>query len=232
MSVTVAVHQFSAGLDKDLNRKQAGEAVLASAAAGAELVVLPENSMYADPLRTDTDTSYPEPLDGPFVTALAENARSAGVTVVAGMTQTIPGEPRSSNTLVALGPDGTLAGVYRKVHLYDAFGYRESDTVKPAEIVPPLTFSLGGITFGAMTCYDLRFPEMAWTLSDAGATALVLPAAWMAGPAKEDHWLALLRALLRDREHVLRAGGGADRAALHRAERDHRSHGHAGRLRR
>jgi predicted amidohydrolase len=45
-----------------------------------------------------------------------------------------------------------------------------------------------------MTCYDLRFPEFARGLVDAGADAIAVPSAWVRGPLKEDHWTTLLRA--------------------------------------
>ncbi|HEX4226309.1 MAG TPA: carbon-nitrogen hydrolase family protein [Pseudonocardiaceae bacterium] len=191
---TVAVAQFSAGLDKEANRKLTVEAIDAAAEAGADLVITPEYSMYWDAKSVGTDPSYPEGLDGPFVTAVRETARAKRVAVVAGMTETVDDDKRPSNTLVAVDSAGELLGVYRKVHLYDAFGFRESDTIRPAPITTPLTFTVGDLIFGTMTCYDLRFPEMARTLVDAGANALVLPAAWVVGPAKEDQWTTLVRA--------------------------------------
>jgi predicted amidohydrolase len=201
------VAQFSAGLDKETNRKLVTDAIEAAAETGAELVVTPEYSMYWDAKNVGTDSSFPESLDGPFVTVVRETARAAGIAVVAGMTETVTDDPRPSNTLVAVGADGALLGTYRKVHLYDAFGFRESDTIKPAEITTPLTFSLGGLTFGAMTCYDLRFPETARTLVDAGANVIILPAAWVAGPAKEDQWTTLVRArAIENTAYVLAAG--------------------------
>ena len=45
-----------------------------------------------------------------------------------------------------------------------------------------------------MTCYDLRFPELARLLVDHGAEVLVVPAAWVAGPRKVEHWRTLVRA--------------------------------------
>lgn len=194
MTIRVAAAQLTAGLDKDTNLKVVRDAVCEAAEGGAELVLTPENSMYTDPAKENDDRSYPEPLDGRFVTSLREHARDAGIAVVAGMTEALAGDQRPSNTLVAIDRTGELIGVYRKVHLYDAFGYRESDDVCPAPITDPLVFDLGHIRFGAMTCYDVRFPESARMLADAEATALLVPAAWVAGPAKEDHWLTLLRA--------------------------------------
>ena len=207
MTIAVAVAQFAAGLDKGENTKLVREVITTAADAGAQLVITPEMAMYFDPRGVGTDANYAEPLDGPFVTAVRETARAAGVTAVAGLAEAVPGESRAYNTLVAAGPDGALLGTYRKVHLYDAFGYAESDKIIPADITEPLTFDLGDLKFGAMTCYDVRFPEMARRLVDAGANALVLPAAWAVGPAKEDHWATLVRArAIENTCYVLAAG--------------------------
>jgi predicted amidohydrolase len=207
MTVQVAVAQFAAGTDKEENLKLMREGIATAADAGAELVVTPEVGMYFDHRNAGT-VDNAEPLDGPFLTAAREGVRAAGVTAVVGLVEKIDDDSeRASNTLAAIAPDGELIGVYRKVHLYDAFGYRESDKIRPAEIVEPLTFDLGDLRFGAMTCYDIRFPEMARTLVDAGATAVVLPAAWAVGPAKEDHWATLVRARAIENTCYLVASG-------------------------
>jgi predicted amidohydrolase len=207
MSVRVAVGQFAAGTDKAANLEIVAGLIGEAAAAGASLVVLPENSMYTDPNPAADASAWAEPLDGPFAARVAELARSARIAVVVGMTETLEGEDRATNLLLAVDESGEQLGVYRKLHLYDAFGYRESDRIRPAEHAEPLTFTLGGLCFGAMTCYDLRFPEMARRLVDAGAEALLLPAAWVAGPAKEDHWTTLVRArAIENTAWVLAAG--------------------------
>ncbi|MBO0848298.1 MAG: carbon-nitrogen hydrolase family protein [Pseudonocardia sp.] len=206
MTVQVAVAQFAAGTNKEENLKLVREAVATGADAGAELVVTPEIGMYFDHANTGTVRNA-EPLDGPFLTSVREGVRAAGVSAVVGLVEKLEDDARASNTLAAIAPDGELIGVYRKVHLYDAFGYRESDTIRPAEIVEPLVFDLGDLRFGAMTCYDVRFPEMARTLVDAGATAILLPAAWAVGPAKEDHWATLVRARAIENTCYLVASG-------------------------
>jgi predicted amidohydrolase len=190
----VAALQFSAATDADANAAAIAE--LLPRAAGADLVVLPEAAMY-DFGKPDSPLGpAAQPIDGPFVAALAERSRATGSTIVAGMFETSPDPDRPYNTLVAVGPDGDLLGTYRKIHLYDSFGFRESDRLSAGSVTPvdPATIKVGGLVVGLMTCYDLRFPEHARLLVDAGSDVLVVPAAWVRGPLKEDHWATLLRA--------------------------------------
>lgn len=201
----MAVAQLAATTDKASNLAAASALVARAAADGAALVVLPEYTMSWD-ARADADTlrDEAEPLDGPFVAGLGALAREHAVTVLAGMTEAT-GE-RPANTVVALGPDGALAGAYRKVHLYDAFGDRESDRLAAAA-PEPLVLPVGDLSVGVMTCYDLRFPEMARFLLDAGADVLAVPATWMAGPGKATHWEVLARArAIENTAYVLAAG--------------------------
>ena len=88
---------------------------------------------------------------------------------------------------------GAATAAYRKIHLYDSFGYRESDRLSggPTEAV---VVEIAGWQVGLMTCYDLRFPELARALVDAGAEVIVVPAAWLPGERKVDHWRTLVRA--------------------------------------
>ena len=99
-----------------------------------------------------------------------------------------------SNTLVAVSPASALVATYRKLHLYDAFGQRESDVVRAGEIAAPETFIWEGFTVGMQTCYDIRFPEVSRQLVDAGADLLLVPAEWVRGPLKEHHWRTLVTA--------------------------------------
>ena len=135
-----------------------------------------------------------EPIDGPFLSVVKGAAAAHSISVVIGMNEKIANEERVYNTMAAIDDRGSLTGVYRKLHLYDAFGGRESDWVRPGDHDQPLTFSVNGVTMGVMTCYDLRFPELARELVDRGAEVLLLPAHWTPGPRKEDHWITLSRA--------------------------------------
>ena len=158
----------------------------------ADLVVLPE-AYGADfgPPGSPVDHAA-EPLDGPFVEALTARAREHGGTWVAGLFERSEDPTRPWNTLVAVDGDG-LRTSYRKVHLYDSFGNRESDRLLPGPRTPT-TVEVQATTVGLMTCYDLRFPELARELSRAGAALLVVPSAWVAGPRKLHHWRTLVTA--------------------------------------
>jgi predicted amidohydrolase len=89
---------------------------------------------------------------------------------------------------------GGVTARYRKLHLYDALGQRESDWVEPGALEAPETFERDGIRFALMTCYDLRFPEVSRVLADTGAHVILVAAEWVRGPLKEDHWRTLLQA--------------------------------------
>ena len=117
-------------------------------------------------------------------------AAERGTTVLAGMFEQGDDPARPVNTLVLRG---AAEADYRKIHLYDSFGYRESDRIAAGPRTP-VTADLAGFRLGLMTCYDLRFPELARALVDSGAEVLVVPAAWVAGPRKVDHWTTLVRA--------------------------------------
>ncbi|WP_029291759.1 carbon-nitrogen hydrolase family protein [Cellulomonas sp. HZM] len=195
-AVRVTVGQLDGSTDPGANRVMVADAFRTAEHVRADLLVLPEYASAFHPGGVGVDDA--EPLTGPFVRALRERAAASGVAVVAGMT--IPGtDPRRAvNAVVAVDGAGELVGVYRKVHLYDAFGSRESDRLEagPADAAP-LVLSVGGLRFGVMTCYDLRFPESARRLVDAGADVLVVPAAWADGELKAMHWrtLAVARAI-------------------------------------
>ena len=186
----VRVHQWAGGLEPADNRARLSDIADPGVRPGADLVVLPE-AFARDFGEAGSDVSaHAEAADGPFATELSRVADEARTTVVAGMFETSDDPGRPYNTLLVRG--GAEAS-YRKIHLYDSFGYRESDrlTGGPTE---PVVVEVDGWQVGLMTCYDLRFPELARLLVDAGAEVLVVPAAWLPGERKVDHWRTLLTA--------------------------------------
>jgi deaminated glutathione amidase len=165
---------------------------------GADLVVLPEawQRHFGEP---GFDLApYAEPLDGPFVTEVERVAKERETTIVSGMFEQTGGTPY--NTVVVRG---RARLDYRKIHMYDSFGYQESKVLAPGP-VEPATFELEGTTFGILTCYD------------EGAEVILVPAAWVAGPRKVYHWTTLLRArAIENTVFVVGVGQPAPRSSGH-----------------
>jgi len=220
-AVRVTVAQLEVGQDRHANLLAARDALRTAARARADLVVLPEYASAFDPRGVGVELA--EPLDGPFVSTLREDAAAHGLAVVAGTT--VPGgepgadgQPRAHNVVVAVDAGGRLAGVYRKVHLYDAFGHRESQRLAPGPVdAPPLVLDVAGLRFGVLTCYDLRFPESARRLVDAGADVLLVPAAWASGDLKAMHWRTLAVARAIENTAAVVAVGQAGRGVVGRS---------------
>jgi predicted amidohydrolase len=193
----VAAAQVSTGLDPVANLAIALDAIQQAAAAGAELIALPEATLAC--FGTDL-SSVAEPLDGPFATGLRKVAADLGVVVAAGLFEP-SSDGRVHNTVLVTGPG--VEASYRKIHLYDAFGSRESDTVAPGKEL--VTFGWRDVTIGLATCYDLRFADQFTALGRLGAELIVVPASWGAGPGKEEQWDLLTRARSADAQAWLLA---------------------------
>lgn len=190
----VAVAQYAPGADPAENERLLREHVAIAAGRGARLVVVPEYASFFLPDLGEELVRRAQSLDGAFVSRMRALAVHHGVAIVAGLVAESEDPGRFANTLVAVDSSGEVAAQYRKVHLYDAFGAKESDWVVPGELSAPQTFVVGGVRVGLQTCYDLRFPEVTRTLVDAGAQLIAIPAEWVRGPLKEHHWKTLLAA--------------------------------------
>ncbi len=186
----VAVAQISSGHDVGHNLAAVETAARAASAQRADLVVFPEAAMYGfgAPL-----APVAEPLDGPFATSVQILAHELELTIVAGMF-TPAGDGRVFNTLLAAGPESVTR--YDKIHLFDAFGNRESDTVAPGQA--RRTIPVGGATVGLATCYDVRFPALFIDNAADGAQVSVVCASWASGPGKVEQWELLARARALD----------------------------------
>lgn len=188
----ISVGQFRPGGDVSANLETMRGLARQAAADGAELIVFPEESMFSI---GEVEGSLAEAVNAGwsmFVQQLSFIAAELNIAVVAGGYES-SGEERPYNTLVLIDAAGRIVDTYRKLHLYDAFSYSESRRIKPGDggitVVP-----VGDLTVGLMTCYDLRFPELARALADRGADVVLVPAAWFRGDHKIEHWETLLRA--------------------------------------
>ncbi len=191
-STAIAVAQFAPGDDAAKNLDDIRRLATVAVRRGAKLVVFPEYSSFFTPELGAQSVAAAESLDGRFATSLASLSAELNVHIVAGMLEAVADPARFSNTLVAFDAAGTFVAKYRKIHLYDAFGFKESDWVVPGAVETPETFPLGDLTVGLQTCYDVRFPEVTRRIVDAGADLVLLPSEWVRGPLKEHHWRTLV----------------------------------------
>lgn len=199
----IALAQLTSGPDPQHNLELVAEWSARAVAAGADVVILPEATMSwfaVNPGRAAED------VDGPWAAAVSDRAAELGITIVVGMF-TRYGD-RVRNTLLVT--DGRRQRRYHKIHLFDAFGHRESDTVAPGEA--GVLVDLGGVRTGLATCYDLRFPELFKSYGAAGAELVVLPASWAGGPGKVEMWRTLAVARALDTTCWIVACGQADPA--------------------
>ncbi|MBS1677235.1 MAG: carbon-nitrogen hydrolase family protein [Actinobacteria bacterium] len=211
----VAAVQLNSNADKARNLAAAEALVRAAAAAGAELVALPEkwNLLAAG----EELAAGAEPLDGPSLTAARGWARTLGIHLLAGsISERAGADEKPFNASVLIGADGEDIAVYRKIHMFDVdaggVAYRESAHEQPgAEIV---TAAVGGLTAGLTVCYDLRFPELLRILAVRGARLITVPAAFTSATGR-DHWEVLLRARAIENAVFVLAPGQVGKAPPH-----------------
>jgi deaminated glutathione amidase len=194
-TLRVACVQLTSRSDKAANLEKAQQLVARAAATGADVVILPEKwNAIGGP---DVLHGAAETLDdGESVQAMAAWARQYGVALVGGsITERREGREKLSNTSIVFDSEGSVVGVYRKIHMFDVdvggHVYRESDAEEPGD--EPVLVDVEGWPTGLTVCYDVRFPELYRILALQGAELVTVPAHFTLYTGK-DHWELLLRA--------------------------------------
>ena len=188
----VAVVQFKASTDKEINLKKIINYITKAAEKKATLVAFPEFMMfYTNSSQTSKQlANLAETIKGNFVNTIAKTAKENHIQVVGSLYEKSTKKNRVHDTSFVIDKSGKVISTYRKIHLYDALGFRESDKmVQGSKIAKPVKTSIGKI--GMMICYDLRFPEMSRSLAASGSEVLIAPSAWVKGNMKEEHWITL-----------------------------------------
>ena len=201
----IALCQITSGPSPSANLDLVRTGIEQAVADGAEVVLFPEATMACFGVALG---ELAEPVDGPWASAVRELAERHGVLVVVGML-TPADDGRVRNTMLVTGHGQHLG--YDKIHLFDAFGFAESDTVAPGD--QPVTVTVGGTVLGIATCYDVRFPGLFQVLADRGASVILLGASWGSGAGKLAQWELLVRARALDSTCWLVACGQADPVA-------------------
>ena len=224
----VGAIQMASGPQVAGNLHEAARLIAKAAAAGAKLVVLPENFALMPVHESERLAAREQAGSGPIQSFLAEQARMHGIWLVGG---TIPlagagplvGAASLAATAAAGGGEriraaclifddrGRQVARYDKMHLFDVVldngeQYHESKTFEPgsAPVVVDTPFGKLGIAI----CYDLRFPELFRRLLDQGAELFAIPSAFTALTGKA-HWEILVRArAIENLAYVIAAAQG------------------------
>ena len=188
----IAVVQMKAYVEKEKNLKKILDYIVQAAKRNSAMCAFPEFMMFYTPSHQSALelASLAEKITGEFVTSISEAARKNSVQVVGTFYEKSPKANRVYDTSFPIDRNGKIVSKYRKIHLYDALGFKESGKLYPgSSITKPVKTSVGKM--GMMICYDLRFPEMSRILASSGSEVLVVPSAWVKGKMKEEHWLTI-----------------------------------------
>jgi predicted amidohydrolase len=179
-----------------------------AAAAGADIVVLPEALDYHGD--KEGVAAIKSDIPGPVTDRFAALAGELGIWLLAGsIHENIPGGDRTYNTSVLFDRQGNEVARYRKLHLYDVHIPGRVEAMESATIAPGdeiVTAEIEGHTAGLTICYDIRFPELYRALADRGAEIVFLPAAFTLFTGK-DHWETLIRARAIENQCFMLASG-------------------------
>lgn len=187
-----AVVQFKASTKKETNLKKIISYIQKAASKNATLCAFPEFMMfYTNSSQTPKQlATLSETINGNFVKTVAKAAKENRIQVVGSFYEKSRKKDRVYDTSFVIDKTGKIISTYRKIHLYDALGFRESDKMASgSKIAKPVKTAVGKV--GMMICYDLRFPEMSRSLAAAGSEVLVAPSAWVKGNMKEEHWITI-----------------------------------------
>jgi predicted amidohydrolase len=194
----VAIVQMRSSEDKMENLQLSVDFIREAAKKKSNLICFPEFQMAYSPVSQSANqlSEIAESVnDGNFITTLRKAAKVNKINIISTIYEKSNSRfnNRVYDTVVLIDSKGEISSVYRKLHLYDALGFKESDKMMAGNMIEkPAKTSVGSI--GLMICYDIRFPEMSRILTVKGANVLVSPSAWVHGVMKEEHWQTLLKA--------------------------------------
>jgi predicted amidohydrolase len=191
----LALAQVRSSPDKQENLRTALAYITQAKEQQANVLVFPEFLMGYSPESQSAQElcQTAEGVDGEFVASLKNAAKTHDMSVVATIYEKSNFPEHVYDTAVLIHNNGALGGSYRKLHLYDALGFKESAKFSPGQdIMKPALTACGCI--GTMICYDLRFPELARILAVLGAEILAAPSGWVQGDMKIEHWRTMIGA--------------------------------------
>ena len=195
----LALVQMRSTESKEDNLKASVDYIGEASDRKATLVCFPEFQMAFSPSKQSSKDLANKVAEyvkgGNFISVLCRAAKRNKISVIATIYEKNrdKNEFRVHDTAVMINNKGSITSVYRKLHLYDALGFKESNKLIQGNIIEkPVSTVVGNV--GLMICYDIRFPEMSRILTVNGADILVVPSAWVQGIMKEEHWKTMVMA--------------------------------------
>lgn len=193
MNKRIALVQFKASTMKEINLNKILCYIEKAAKKKADIIAFPEYMMFYTPSsqKPSEVAELAETIDGNFVNEISKVAKKNHIQVIGTLYEKSKNiRNKVYDTAFLMNEQGKILSKYRKIHLYDALGFKESKKMISGSMIPKPTKSKIG-KIGMLICYDLRFPEISRVLTLSGSEILVIPSAWVQGEAKEEHWLAL-----------------------------------------
>ena len=173
----VALIQMGMSPDPKKNLAVAIDRITAAAKQGAKLVCLPElfRSLYFCQKEDYHCFDLAEPIPGPTTDLLAKLSQKLKITLVSSHFEERAGG-LYHNTAVVFGPDGSILGTYRKMHIPDDPGFSEKFYFAPGDTgFLPIQTPVGKL--GVLVCWDQWYPEAARLMALRGAQILIYPTA-------------------------------------------------------
>ena len=194
--LTAALVQMKSTENKKENLEVSLDFIQKASKKNADCIFFPEfQMMYSSKEQPLKELHYEAEIlaNSNFLMELKKSARRNKIGIVATMFEKEKNSKKVFDTAVTINKKGEILAVYRKLHLYDAFGFRESSKfLFGSKITKPI--DLQCIKSGLVICYDIRFPEISRILSLKGIEMLVVPSGWVYGTMKEEHWITMLKA--------------------------------------
>ncbi|GAY22015.1 MULTISPECIES: carbon-nitrogen hydrolase family protein [Sphingobium] len=193
-----AIFQMTSGIDPAANATAIADMAARAKGEGADILFTPEMAGYLDRDRQRAAATLHSEADDPVLAAVRNAAAKQGLWVHLGSTplKDERSDGRWANRSFMIDDGGAIRARYDKIHLFDvdlATGesWRESSVYGPGERV--VAVDTPWARMGLSVCYDMRFPDLYRALTNAGATVLLMPAAFTV-PTGKAHWHILLRA--------------------------------------
>jgi predicted amidohydrolase len=193
-----AIVQMKSSINKQDNLIESLKYIKEAAYRRADYIFFPEFQMAFSSSTQTPDELYhsAEPLaNSKFLKKICKYSEKYKIGIVGTFFEKNPyqTDKKVFDTAFCTNKNGKIVSVYRKLHLYDAFGFKESLKFNRGDEIPKLVPTTIG-KMGLMICYDIRFPELSRILTVNGSDIIVIPSGWVHGIMKEEHWITMLKA--------------------------------------